>query len=58
MVTGVLAVAALQWIRTTGLTDRGYDTLALKLKGQLAVKGMLALSTVMTTIQRHRWLLA
>jgi CIC family chloride channel protein len=41
LVTGVLAVAALQWLRSPGVTGGAYDTLALT--GQLAVKVMLAL---------------
>ncbi len=43
LVTGVLAVVALIWLKTAGVTGGGYDTLALALTGQLAVKVMLAL---------------
>src|SRR5262249_35905865 len=43
LVTGVLAVAALQWLRTAGVTGGGDDKLGLALAGPLAVKGILAL---------------
>lgn len=41
--TGVLAIAALVWLRTGGITGAGYDTLGQALTGQLAVRVMLAL---------------
>jgi CIC family chloride channel protein len=43
LVTGTLAVIALQVFRTRGVTGGGYDTLAQALGGNLAVKTMLAL---------------
>ncbi len=42
-VTGLLAVAALLWLKTGGVTGGGYDTLSQALGGQLAVHVMLAL---------------
>ena len=42
-VTGLLAVAALWWLKTDGVTGGGYDTLSQALGGQLAVHVMLAL---------------
>ena len=42
-VTGLLAVAALWWLKTGGVTGGGYDTLSQALGGQLAVHVMLAL---------------
>jgi len=43
LVTGVLAVAALGWLRVRGVTGGGYDTLAQALHGNLAVKTMVVL---------------
>jgi CIC family chloride channel protein len=43
LVTGVLAVVALLWLKTTGVTGGGYETLGRALEGQLAVKVLLAL---------------
>jgi CIC family chloride channel protein len=42
-VTGLLAVAALWWLKTGGVTGGGYDTLSQALGGQLAMRVMLAL---------------
>jgi chloride channel protein, CIC family len=42
-VTGALAVVALLWLKTGGVTGGGYDTLGRALEGQLAVKVLLAL---------------
>ncbi len=43
LVTGVLAVAALWWLKIDGVTGGGYETLAAALSGKLALKIMLAL---------------
>jgi len=43
LVTGVLAVIALAWLRTGGVTAGGYETLSLALAGQLTVRVLLAL---------------
>ncbi|HJQ32365.1 MAG TPA: chloride channel protein, partial [Pyrinomonadaceae bacterium] len=43
LVTGALAVAALAWLKTGGVTGGGYDTLSEALSGRLAVKVMLVL---------------
>lgn len=43
LVTGVLAVIALWWLKIGGVTGGGYDTLAEALSGKLALKIMLAL---------------
>jgi len=43
LVTGVLAVIALWWLKIGGVTGGGYDTLAEALSGKLALKVMLAL---------------
>jgi CIC family chloride channel protein len=42
-VTGVLAVAALYWLKSRGVTGGGYDTLSRALAGNLTVKVMLVL---------------
>lgn len=41
--TGVLAVVALLWLKSGGVTGGGYDTLAEALTGKLAVEVLLAL---------------
>ncbi|MBD0373754.1 MAG: chloride channel protein, partial [Pyrinomonadaceae bacterium] len=41
--TGILAVIALWWLKTGGVTGGGYDTLARALSGNLAVKVLLVL---------------
>lgn len=43
MVTGLLAVMALLWMKTGGVTGGGYETLSEALSGRLAVKVLLAL---------------
>ena len=43
LVTGVLAVVALQWLKSRGVTGGGYETLATALEGNVSVKLMLAL---------------
>lgn len=43
LVTGLLAVLALGWLRAEGVTGGGYHTLSLALAGRLAVGTMLAL---------------
>src|SRR5947209_4239837 len=43
LVTGALAVAALAWLKTGGVTGGGYDVLSEALSGKLVVKVMLAL---------------
>jgi CIC family chloride channel protein len=43
LVTGLLAVAALAWLKTGGVTGGGYDVLSDALSGKLIVKVMLAL---------------
>jgi CIC family chloride channel protein len=43
LVTGVLAVTALLWFGTNGVTGGGYDTLSSALGGQLTLRVMLAL---------------
>jgi CIC family chloride channel protein len=45
-VTGILAVAALLWLKTGGVTGGGYDTLSQALGGQLTVHVMLALCMI------------
>ncbi len=42
-VTGILAVAALLWLHTSGITGGGYETLSVGLAGKLTIKVMLAL---------------
>lgn len=42
-ITGILAVIALFWFKTAGITGGGYDTLAEGLSGKLAIQVMLAL---------------
>lgn len=42
-VTGILAVVALLWLKTTGITGGGYDTLSAGLSGKMAVQVMIAL---------------
>jgi CIC family chloride channel protein len=42
-VTGILAVLALLWFKTAGITGGGYETLSEGLSGKLAVQVMLAL---------------
>ncbi len=42
-ITGILAVLALLWFKTAGITGGGYDTLSEGLSGKLAVHVMLAL---------------
>lgn len=42
-VTGILAVGALLWFKTAGITGGGYNTLSDGLSGKLAVQAMLAL---------------
>jgi CIC family chloride channel protein len=49
MVTGVLAVIALQWLKTRGVTGGGYETLARALAGGLPVKLMLVLCLMKIT---------
>jgi CIC family chloride channel protein len=43
LLTGVLVVAALAWLKTGGVNGGGYDTLSAALTGKLAVEVMLAL---------------
>jgi CIC family chloride channel protein len=43
LVTGVMAVIALAWLRTGGVTAGGYETLSLALAGQLTMRVLLAL---------------
>ncbi len=43
LVTGALAVVALGWLKTGGVTGGGYATLSAALSGQLAVRVLLAL---------------
>jgi chloride channel protein, CIC family len=43
LVTGALAVVALEWLKTRGVTGGGYETLARALAGNVPVKLMLAL---------------
>jgi CIC family chloride channel protein len=43
LVTGLLAVAALLWLKSGGVTGGGYETLAQALSGRLAVRVLLAL---------------
>ncbi|MGI8495294.1 MAG: chloride channel protein [Pyrinomonadaceae bacterium] len=43
LVTGVLSVAALYFLKTTGVTGAGYDTLSAALSGNLALKVMAVL---------------
>lgn len=43
LLTGVLIVIALAWLKTGGVNGGGYDTLSVALSGRLAVKVMLAL---------------
>jgi CIC family chloride channel protein len=43
LVTGVLVVAALAWLKTGGVNGGGYDTLSVALAGRLAVKVLVAL---------------
>ncbi len=49
LVTGVLAVIALAWLKTRGVTGGGYDTLARALAGGLPVKLMLVLCLMKVT---------
>ena len=42
-VTGILAVVALLWFKSGGITGGGYDTLSEALSGKLAVQVMIAL---------------
>ena len=52
IVTGVLAVAALYFFRTGGITGAGYDTLSLALSGTLAFKvmGFLCVMKLVSTV--------
>jgi chloride channel protein, CIC family len=43
LVTGLLAVAALAWLKAGGVTGGGYDTLSEALSGRLVVKVLLVL---------------
>ncbi|MEZ5346389.1 MAG: chloride channel protein [Pyrinomonadaceae bacterium] len=43
IVTGILAVIALLWFKTAGITGGGYDTLSHGLSGKLAIQIMIAL---------------
>jgi CIC family chloride channel protein len=43
LVTGLLAVLALVWLKTGGVTGGGYETLSAALSGRLTVKVLLAL---------------
>src|SRR5947207_13785266 len=43
LITGVLAVVALAWLKSGGVTGGGYDTLSQALSGKLVVKVLLAL---------------
>ena len=43
LVTGVLAVAAIYWLGTNGVTGGGYGTLSLALSGSLAFRALLVL---------------
>jgi CIC family chloride channel protein len=43
LVTGVLAVVALRWLGTTGITGGGYDTLGRALAGQLGTRVLICL---------------
>ena len=43
LVTGLLAVAALAWLKAGGVTGGGYDTLSEALSGKLVVKVLLVL---------------
>lgn len=42
-VTGILAVVALLWFKTAGITGGGYETLTQGLSGKIAIQVMLAL---------------
>ena len=46
LVTGALAVAALRWLHTGGVTGGGYDTLERALDGNMAVEAMLVLGAM------------
>ncbi|MEY2937314.1 MAG: hypothetical protein RL033_8063 [Pseudomonadota bacterium] len=46
LVTGALAVAALRWLKTAGVTGGGYETLGRALAGELGVRVLLALCVV------------
>jgi CIC family chloride channel protein len=46
LVTGILAVVALQWFQTRGVTGGGYETLARALSGNAPVKLMIALGVM------------
>ena len=52
IVTGVLAVAALYFFKTGGITGAGYDTLSLALSGTLAFKvmGFLCVMKLVSTV--------
>lgn len=43
LVTGLLVVIALAWLKTGGVNGGGYDTLSVALAGKLAVKVLIAL---------------
>lgn len=43
MVTGILAVAALLWLHSGGITGGGYETLSVALAGKLTVKVLVVL---------------
>ncbi len=45
-VTGILAVIAIRWLHTGGVTGGGYDTLERALDGKLAVEAMLVLGAM------------
>ena len=46
LVTGLLAVCALFWLKTDGLTGGGYDTLSVALSGGLALHILISLSVM------------
>jgi CIC family chloride channel protein len=46
LVTGLLAVAALAWLNTGGVTGGGYETLSRALGGELPMRVLLALGTM------------
>lgn len=43
LITGILALAAVQWLGTSGVTGGGYDTLTQALSGSLALRVLLVL---------------
>lgn len=43
LITGLIAVATLSWVHTTGVTGGGYETLGAALRGDIALKAALVL---------------